>query len=440
MAYASPGGPAATPYGAQPQVGFGGPAATPYGAQQQATTQLLGFNDPAPPIGAGYAAQQQTTSQLLGTSASAPAIGSGYGAQPIGGSYGAQQQSTAQLLGGTGVGAGFGAGYAGEQQTTANLLGSASAPAIGSSYGAQQQTTANLLGGGAGQQQTTSSLLGGGAAPAYASQQHATANLLGGTAAPAVSTGFASQQNATANLLGGASVPGAAGGYASQQAATANLLGGPSAKQAVDKGTLELHFIGELEVGLTFPGVGFNEGLFVDYQVHNSDQWIPIAKPLEGYAGQTQTAYADADGTFVFNHPLDIFFITTTLAEWPKLHLQVLRLDAAGRVDTVSYGSVSLPMVPGHVELNCRTWTVLGGSSVSRSRHTHSGDLGELTARMEVLEGKLPEERTQLVTKTSGTVVVTLDSIFRNAEEQGILLPGRSRAPQMMRTMPETWR
>lgn len=329
-------------------------------------------------------------------------------------------KATANLLGSD-------ANYATQQQATGQLLGSSSsAPAIGVSYVAQQQATSNLLGG-------TVPAPAFAASGGYTAQQQATANLLQGAAStPAVGSSYAAQQQTTAQLLNTA--PMGAGGYAAQQDATKRLLGD------VPEGQFELHFIGELEVGSKFSGVAFNEGLFVDYQVHSGEQWTPIAKPVEGYAGQTQTAYADAEGMFVFNHPLDLFYITNSLAEWPRLHLQVLRLDSAGRSETVSYGAVSLPMVPGHVDLNCRTWTPLGDSAWAEAQAAHTGERAELQARTEVLDGKLPKVRTQLVTKASGTVHISFDVVFRNAEEQGILLPGRSRAPQMSTLMPETWR
>ena len=39
------------------------------------------------------------------------------------------------------------------------------------------------------------------------------------------------------------------------------------------------------------------------------------------------------DSRYVFNHPLDFHFIADSLAGWPKLHVQVFKLDAAGRVE-----------------------------------------------------------------------------------------------------------
>lgn len=36
---------------------------------------------------------------------------------------------------------------------------------------------------------------------------------------------------------------------------------------------------------------------------------------------------------YVFNHPIDFHYIADSVASWPQLHLQVFKLDAAGRVE-----------------------------------------------------------------------------------------------------------
>mmetsp|Transcript_61122 Transcript_61122/g.142352 ORF Transcript_61122/g.142352 Transcript_61122/m.142352 type:complete len:230 (+) Transcript_61122:117-806(+) len=211
--------------------------------------------------------------------------------------------------------------------------------------------------------------------------------------------------------------------------------GAPEAKQRwqqrLDPGQpLEVHFVGELELGAAFPGVNGDEGLFVEYEVRAGEGWLPIAKAAEGYAGQTQTSYSDEEGTFVFNHPLDIFYITTALSEWPRLHVQVFKLDGAGRVDSVSYGAVSLPLSAGHTELSCRTWALCGGTSLSETWATHMGGHAALSAsRAEILGGKLAEERAQLTTKTSGRLSVPLDAVWRNPGAQGILSCGGTHSP-----------
>ena len=43
------------------------------------------------------------------------------------------------------------------------------------------------------------------------------------------------------------------------------------------------------------PGLSLDDGLFVDYAADAGADWLPIARK-EGFVGQTQTCYADAQG------------------------------------------------------------------------------------------------------------------------------------------------
>lgn len=209
---------------------------------------------------------------------------------------------------------------------------------------------------------------------------------------------------------------------------TRRLLGVPEVTKVPAGGAdshFELHFIGELDFGTRFPGISADDGLFVDYAAHAGTEWHPMVK--EGYIGQTQTAYADCDGMHVFNHPIDFHYFAFSIDGWPLLHMEVLKLDVAGQVETVSYGSVALPSTPGHAELVCRTWSPLAGSPLDESRASHlGGPLGALPAgagRTEILAARSPEARAQMVTRTSGSVRLSIDTIFRNAAKHGILVP-----------------
>uniref|UniRef100_A0A7S4RP59 B9 domain-containing protein 2 n=1 Tax=Alexandrium monilatum TaxID=311494 RepID=A0A7S4RP59_9DINO len=229
-------------------------------------------------------------------------------------------------------------------------------------------------------------------------------------------------------LAGSAESLSHAGAPAAAPPSAALSLAAPAATKVPPAGpgdrVLELHFVGELEWGEQFPGLSEDDGLFVDYEGLAGEDWLPIAKP-EGFVGQTQTAYADADGVYVFNHPIDFHFFSTSIAGWPQLHLQVLKLDETGRVVAVSFGSMTLPCTPGHSELVCRTWTPKAGSCLDEAHAAYMGGPpgALLAARAEVLAAKLPEARTQMVTRTSGKVHVTVDTIFRNAKTHGLHLP-----------------
>ena len=42
-------------------------------------------------------------------------------------------------------------------------------------------------------------------------------------------------------------------------------------------------------------GLSSDDGLFIDYAAEAGSDWLPIARK-EGFVGQTQTTYADAEG------------------------------------------------------------------------------------------------------------------------------------------------
>eukprot|EP00434_Breviolum_minutum_P011680 symbB.v1.2.010302.t1/scaffold666.1/size175110/14 len=201
--------------------------------------------------------------------------------------------------------------------------------------------------------------------------------------------------------------------------------GVPPAPACAPGDEFELHFIGELEFGWDFPGLSPDDGLFVDYSADApSADWLPISRK-EGFVGQTQTCYADAQGVYVFNHPIDFHFIADSVANWPKLHLQIFKLDACGRIETVAYGSIALPNVCGHAELTCRTWRPLARGLLEEARAVNGvlgTDPGALpAARSDILNATASEVRSKMVTKTSGSIRISLDTIFRNAGKHQIL-------------------
>lgn len=52
---------------------------------------------------------------------------------------------------------------------------------------------------------------------------------------------------------------------------------------------------------VSLAGLSTDDGLFVDYAADAGADWLPIARK-EGFVGQTQTCYADAQGVFLRQH------------------------------------------------------------------------------------------------------------------------------------------
>ena len=59
-------------------------------------------------------------------------------------------------------------------------------------------------------------------------------------------------------------------------------------------------------------------------------------------------------------HPLDFQCHSKMMAGWPRLLLEIFKLDEFGRNDVVGYGMVDLPKMHGSHELECNTWRPRG--------------------------------------------------------------------------------
>eukprot|EP00397_Hematodinium_sp_SG-2012_P048436 GEMP01055485.1.p1 GENE.GEMP01055485.1~~GEMP01055485.1.p1 ORF type:complete len:234 (+),score=42.78 GEMP01055485.1:50-703(+) len=176
----------------------------------------------------------------------------------------------------------------------------------------------------------------------------------------------------------------------------------------------EVHFIGEIDYGANFRTT---DGLFVDYRITSGDAWWSLSA---GTSDQTQTAYPDYCEQNVWCHPLDLHFAATSLAQWPRLQIQVLRLDDFGRIEPVSYGVLCLPNTVGHHEMKCRTWSVKGSTYDEVTAH-FVGSKPQLVDPLAVIDARLSlnPERAGLLTEPSGTVHVSLDVILRNFDLDG---------------------
>jgi len=171
----------------------------------------------------------------------------------------------------------------------------------------------------------------------------------------------------------------------------------------------EVHFIGEIEYGSHFSTL---DGVFVDFRITSGDAWWSLASQT---SDQTQTSYPDENECYVWCHPLDLHFAATSLAQWPRLQLQVLRLDDFGRVEPISYGVICLPSTPGHYELKCPTWMVRG-TPYEELMAAFVGGKPQLAENLEVIDARasINPERATLLTQPSGNVHVSLDVVLRN--------------------------
>jgi hypothetical protein len=116
----------------------------------------------------------------------------------------------------------------------------------------------------------------------------------------------------------------------------------------------EVHFIGEL-TGCS----GFGDGVSCRWTLDYGDSW----KLTSEIANNTDTKDIE-DGSHygepIWSHPLDFQCRSDHMEGWPRLLLEVFKLDEFGRNDLVGYGVVDLPRTNGAHELECTTWRPRG--------------------------------------------------------------------------------
>lgn len=113
-------------------------------------------------------------------------------------------------------------------------------------------------------------------------------------------------------------------------------------RRHLDERSPEVHFIGEI-VG----GLGFGRGSAISclWKIEWGVSW----KILEGKSeGQTQYSSSPLDEPLsVWNHPVDVHMACSAIEGWPRITMEVWKLDDYGRTSLEGYGFTHLPSNPG---------------------------------------------------------------------------------------------
>ncbi|CAM9596059.1 unnamed protein product [Chrysoparadoxa australica] len=175
----------------------------------------------------------------------------------------------------------------------------------------------------------------------------------------------------------------------------------------------EVHVIGEI-----IEGDGFGSGVSCKFRFEGGKHW----SLLEGdTSGQTHVAYAELDDAAVWNHPIDLHFATSSIQGWPRMMLQVWKLDEFGRNSLQGYGFCHLPNCLGEAEMSVRCWRPMG--SAQEEVATYFLDITPQLQSDDVLFNKAWDQRFRLVTAPSGTVTVRVNVLFRHMAEHNIDAP-----------------
>ncbi|KAG5190270.1 B9 domain-containing protein [Tribonema minus] len=172
----------------------------------------------------------------------------------------------------------------------------------------------------------------------------------------------------------------------------------------------EMHVIGEI-----LGGVGFGTGVSCMYRVEAGKNWTLLC----GHdAGHTQVAYADPEELAPWNHPLDVHYTTKSMQGWPRLVMQVWRLDEFGRMAVQGYGFAHLPCAAGAAEVAVPCWRPVG-SVQEEIASFFLGTAPQLRSD-EVLFNMAWDQRCQLTTAPSGTIILQLNILLRDMRDQNV--------------------
>jgi len=169
----------------------------------------------------------------------------------------------------------------------------------------------------------------------------------------------------------------------------------------------EVHVLGELAGGAGFE----TDNAFCVYSIGHGKEWTLVGGDEKG---QTQVDYPQEDDMCVWNHPLDLHYYTKTLQGWPKLVMEIWKLDEFGQRQLFGYGFTYFPSKAGSHELEVPVWRPCGNRGeeiydfyVGGTPHLISTELVHNTTTAK-------EERCRLYTKTVGKVFLNLEVVLRN--------------------------
>jgi B9 domain-containing protein 2 len=174
----------------------------------------------------------------------------------------------------------------------------------------------------------------------------------------------------------------------------------------------EIHLLGEVRGA---EGYFSSETVSCSWSIDLGQTWISLAGST---SGQTQYCIAQYDGSLIWNHPLDLHLTAKTLNGWPRILLQLWKLDRYGRATVAGYGYCDTPCTPGVHESDVECWMPCG--SFFEEIHSYfMGNPRDLKDSNYVFKEAL-SSRCQLVTKSAGTIKICITTLVRYFDDQNV--------------------
>lgn len=181
----------------------------------------------------------------------------------------------------------------------------------------------------------------------------------------------------------------------------------------------ELHIIGDISSGLDFGGGRF----FCGFEIIGGSGWNAVEGTTSGCTHIMSSSSEDDE--IPWNFPIDAHFSFTNVQGWPKLSVQVWKLDEYGRKDIAGYGMAYLPMpASGEQKVEILTWKPLYWSPNFFSRLTEYLRNLLMGASPVLRDNALihrNDERFKLHTIGAGKVIVSFRLLCRGMRKIGLV-------------------
>jgi B9 domain-containing protein 2 len=175
----------------------------------------------------------------------------------------------------------------------------------------------------------------------------------------------------------------------------------------------EAHFVGEI-VG----GRGFDSGVSCKWMIEAGEGW----EPLDGeFIGQTQCDYPfDSGEICIWAHPIDVHYAMKAATAWPRIVVQVWKLDGNGQQELAGYGFTHLPTVPGIHEVEISTWRPLGHSQEEISSFFIGGTDRLAKDSFDAIFAKSWVQRCHLKTVGAGVVMLNMAVVLKHFAAENV--------------------
>jgi hypothetical protein len=173
-----------------------------------------------------------------------------------------------------------------------------------------------------------------------------------------------------------------------------------------------VNFVGEIESAFT----DSSNTLSLSWGILPGNRaWTLLAGEA---SGETQICTNESGATVYLNHPIDVFYETTSSEGWPFLIVEVWDKSEAGTRNFVGCGSAWLPMSAGTQVIDINLWKPSPTQSVDYLSEMLLPTVPDLKVLREVLVN--PYLRSQLHTYSTGDVRVKLNVVLTGFKANGV--------------------